>query len=571
MAITVTQRPVITATVSSLWNAVGNPILYKFTRKDYSFNQINNDAGNVQLQFSGVNISSAFTSGQILWLESDAGTYSVSAEVISSTYSAPNTLVRLDTAYVSNDTGYVNNNTTRLNYKLSIGVYTSALVGTIRVSPDKKGNITADISKVLWSALSPNIDSDITTNTDVFTDSNSYKSFYIKYNELWIGSSEIETDDSANTFYTVYGARQIPSLYGGNVIEYAYTNVLYALDDTDFTTGWSNNGNGTVAWTFGLNMSVSLGVGQTSQRTLRTCSLIGDITYKIKINSNVTTLEAARAELYLSNGQSWGNIGTLSWLSPDLTYSFTPTSDVTSIELRLQATTGSPQVDIQDVEIYVSQKQALTKFSELKMWRDWPLLLSFILNENDTSTTLSISPYSSAGASSSSVTHFNLNEIITDQTPQSYIAKLVNSTIVTSNPVTINLVDACENPIMLIGRNTLGGALCWLFDVSQEYTFVYEDGAKRKRLVLIAENLTLNEWESLQDFITLGEVYKDNIVEFTSSVIKTSSRIGAQVYAVDQDGNKTGVIVIPTENRTNTKQERHVFTLEIEYPEIFTT
>ncbi len=32
--------------------------------------------------------------------------------------------------------------------------------------------------------------------------------------------------------------------------------------------------------------------------------------------------------------------------------------------------------------------------------------------------------------------------------------------------------------------------------------------------------------------------------EFTSSVIKTSSRIGTQVYAVDQDGNKTGVIVI---------------------------
>jgi hypothetical protein len=571
MAITVTQRPSITTTVASIWNAVANPILYKFQRKDHNFNQINNNAGNIQLQFTAVNIAGSFSVNDLVWVESDNGVYSAAGTVTASTFSV-DTLVTISIAYTSAAPGgYVNNNTKRSNYKLSIGVYASTLTGTIRVSPDKKGLITADISKVLWSAMVPDISADLTTSSTVFTDSNSYKSFSIKYTETWIGSAEVETNDSANVYYSVYGARQVPSLYGGNVIEYAYTNVAYALDDTDFTTGWTNNGNGTVAWTFGVDMSVSLGVGQTSQRVLRTCALVGDITYQIKINSNVSSFEGARAELYLSNGQSWGNIGTLSWVSTNLTYSFTTTSAVTSIEIRLQATTGSPDVDIQDVEIYVNQKQALTKFSQIKMWRDWPMLLSFILNENDTATTLDISPYASASATASSVTHFNLNEIITDQTPLSYVAKLINSLIVISNPVTINLVDACDNPILLIGRNTLGGALCWLFDISQEYTHTYEDGSKRKRLSLIAENLTLNEWESLEDFVTLGEVYNNSIVEFSSSVIKTQSRIGSQVYAVDQAGNKTGVIVLPNANTTNTRQERHIFTIDIEYPEIFTT
>jgi len=121
----------------------------------------------------------------------------------------------------------------------------------------------------------------------------------------------------------------------------------------------------------------------------------------------------------------------------------------------------------------------------------------------------------------------------------------------------------------LIGRNTLGGCLSWLFDISQDYTFEYADGRKAKRLVLFAEDLTLNEWEALQDFITLGEVYRENIVELTSSTLKTKSRIGSQVYAVDQDGNKVGVIVIPINNQTKTRQVKHKFQIEIEYPEEF--
>jgi hypothetical protein len=108
-----------------------------------------------------------------------------------------------------------------------------------------------------------------------------------------------------------------------------------------------------------------------------------------------------------------------------------------------------------------------------------------------------------------------------------------------------------------------------MFDVNQEYTFDYGNGRKAKRLVLTTVNLTINEWESLQDFITLGEVYRENIVEFTSTTDATSRRIGQQVYVLNQDGTKIGVIALPTRNTTRTKQIRHIFELEIEYPEEF--
>jgi hypothetical protein len=108
-----------------------------------------------------------------------------------------------------------------------------------------------------------------------------------------------------------------------------------------------------------------------------------------------------------------------------------------------------------------------------------------------------------------------------------------------------------------------------MFDVDQDYTFDYGNSIKAKRQVLKTNNLTINEWESLQDFISLGEVYRNNIVEFSSTTIKTSSRIGQQAYVISSAGVKTGVIVIPTNNSTRTRQIKHYFEIEIEYPEEF--
>lgn len=216
----------------------------------------------------------------------------------------------------------------------------------------------------------------------------------------------------------------------------------------------------------------------------------------------------------------------------------------------------------------------LTKFTSPVMWRGYPFLLSAIINE-DISSDVYI-----ASADDNSVPDdysgkqiaFDLNQIIADQTVDEVEMTIHEDTSgedPVSEQITVELRDACEEPIMLVGRNSLGGILQWLFDINQEYTHDYGDGVKAKRMKLFADDLTINQWEGLQDFFGLGEVYRNNIIEFTSSTNKTSTRIGQQVYAVDSTGNKIGVIVIPRAPVTETKQVRHSFEIEIEYPEIF--
>jgi len=222
----------------------------------------------------------------------------------------------------------------------------------------------------------------------------------------------------------------------------------------------------------------------------------------------------------------------------------------------------------------------LTKLSKPVMWRGYPFILSAIIDDSlqvalDLKIVADATQYAGeqlnkAGKLVNCYFGFVSSGTIDDSDSAvvsivDFATKAVNYT----EELTIDIRDAGCRPIMLLARNSLGGALQWLFEVDQEYSYDYGDNIKAKRKVLRANNLTLNEWDAVNDFITLGQVYRNNIVEFSSTTIKTSSRVGQQVYVVETDGTKTGVVVIPTKNNTNTRRLNHIFELEIEYPEIF--
>lgn len=578
MAVTVTQRPQITSPAASKWNAVGNPIVYKFTRKDFLFNQINDVGGAIEIQINGSNQTANFTAGDKLWLQSDNGVYSQAVTVFSSAFST-NTTILCTEAYISAAPGgYVNNNTLRPLYKLSIGVYSgSTLLGTNAYSGNKKGEIIADVSRPLWSNMSPDIDADLTGTTDSFDDISVYKSFYIKYTETWIGSANSETNDSANIFYAVYGARQIPALYGGNMFEYVTNQSDVLLNDTTFNTNWSNQGTGE-SWILGAS-ELSTTIDQsTSQRARRSILIDSGVNVLITIRISLIDfdLPTINLKVYLSNGQivDFGNQTNPSFT--EVSQNVLTTSIVTYIEVEVDnSTLGSiTGVEISDVDIVeVPLNKFLTKLDSIVLWRGFTCPLSVIVSDTQT-TEVYLSVLNDTDSSDNNYTGkqviYDLNNICTQSDDEYTIVHLEFGTdIQLSEEKKLLVRNACENAIMLLARNTLGGCLSWVFDVSQDYTFEYADGRKGKRLVLFAEDLTLNEWEALQDFITLGEVYRENIVELTSSTIKTKSRIGSQVYAVDQAGNKIGVTVIPTKNTTKTRQVKHKFEIEIEYPEEF--
>jgi hypothetical protein len=224
----------------------------------------------------------------------------------------------------------------------------------------------------------------------------------------------------------------------------------------------------------------------------------------------------------------------------------------------------------------------LTRFTRPKMWDGYPFLLSCAVGDVEDDLILTLKGYdvsgallatnqSTATAYTDQVIHFNVSEVYGSLSGVAYITAYVETALgeVLTDTITIDVEEVCNNPVYLLGRNSLGGCLQWMFDISQEQGYDNANGIKAKRHGLFTNHLTLNQWEALQDFITLGETYRNNITEFTSATIKTSSRIGQQLYVVDADGAKIGVIALPTGNSTFTRQVRHLFNLEIEYPETF--
>lgn len=449
MSIVVTQRPEQTVSGDvSRWNAVGNPIVYKLQRKDFVFNQINNSGGLVQMQFNGVDYTGSFNVGDYVYVQSDNGVYAAAGTVTAESFST-NTLITVDIAYTSAATGgFVNNDTLRPSYRVYVNLYSSASVllnsEPFIFSTPSTGLLTLNVSGIIRPLLTP--DNTVTISAfGAFEDANIYEPFKVGYTELWTGSTNSETIDST-VIYSVLGALQIPSTYGGNMYSYV----------------------------------------------------------------------------------SWDD--------------------------------GSPVA------------QFLTKLDTPVMWRGWPFVLDAIVSEFITGNV-----YVDAGSNTSTPAAFSGKVIsavltgVTDSANDTFTVSVKRSTGPTQIVATktIEVRDACQNPVLLMGRNLLGGPVMWMFDFSQEYTFDYGDGRKAKRLTLYTDNLTINQWESIQEFISLGEVYQNNIIEFDSTTIKTSTRIGQQIYSVNQDGSKVGVIVIPTINTTLTRRRKHRFEIDIEFPETF--
>jgi hypothetical protein len=223
----------------------------------------------------------------------------------------------------------------------------------------------------------------------------------------------------------------------------------------------------------------------------------------------------------------------------------------------------------------------LTLLDTLVMWRGYPFTLSCIIAE--TLTELSkfvVTPQGFAAQESTpavlaaSIRQLALTDVNNLADAESIAVELktydgVSAYTTTMSSINVEVRDAGCNGIMLLGRNRLGGPLWWLFEYSQEYEYTYNNGRKAKRMTLTAVNVTANQWEALQDFISLGDVYNNSFQVFDSSINKTASVVGQQLYIVEPDGSKIGVIPIKSNNVTRTRRALHNFTLTIELPHLF--
>jgi hypothetical protein len=230
MSLTVIQRPFkfISGNVSN-WNAAKNPIVYRMQRKDYGILSVANSGGALQITVN-TNLTTLTTAqggpvviGSKLWVQTDTGlAYNALYTVVSVT-NAANSVVTFEasTYTVAATTGFINLQQ-RTNYRVQTGVYNAAntLLATISYSPDKSGDLLIDVATPLLNNLSVDNVADYVSGFTTNDETTAYVKFYIKYTEIWTNSAESETNDSANKFFALYGARQIGELYGGNMAEY---------------------------------------------------------------------------------------------------------------------------------------------------------------------------------------------------------------------------------------------------------------------------------------------------------------------------------------------------------------
>ena len=423
MSLIVTQRPQ-TAIQSNTCkhSAVGNPILYKFQREDYQTNSLTNSAGNLQIVITG-DLTSEISTGASLYFRSDNGVYDSYYTVSTITYSAPDTTITFSGGYTAaGTTGFINL-ASRLNYKAEIEVWDNldaVLISTLKVSPDRRGVILVDVSSVLKNEMSGQYIFEFTMNRDQQTER--FKNFYIKYRSVWIGGSISQTSDSGNTFWGVFGSRQIGSKYNGFMAEYV----------------------------------------------------------------------------------SFSTAGT-----------------------RLP--------------------EFLTTFTRPKLFRHMPWTISAIFGDDIVvNQFFELFYYNIAGTQTANTlsTSFNLPGYVMNFNP--FITQIIKPTDVemalrTTRTGVIGLmsllecdiVDPCNNPVMLNWVNSLGGDAWWCFQINQEYSFNYSDGKKRKRFILLADNLTLNEWESIDELNSPRERYDRPFTELTSSVYGTDRVIGSSIFLRD--------------------------------------
>lgn len=610
MSLTVTQRP----NQNNAFVATGNPIIYKMTRKDYATNSVTNSGGFALVKVTG-DITGILTVGDQIYLELDNGAIASTGTISAKSFATGETSITTSIAYVAGSTGWINLLTYRARYRVEVELYRQAdntlIFSFLEYSPTSAGRLTIDVAMPLneYTTQEPwNLNYGITATIGIpqtfrkcwRNASPTALGFYIKYREVWTGSAESQTSDSANPSWAVKGARQIGELYGGYLKEYSETTGRKFLTKLTSPRIWRDSR------IMQLSFIEPTNPPSTSNRLMTLREYVnnaGTIILGLYELPNLTGADAAgiydqqgdviSQSQYLiydkqfNAGTSWVNLGDISsfptvTLGPGagskdyaipvilyqgLTYNM-------RVSWQVSAGAGAETMTMRVRAVRLDQTTVEATFTSATLGQNQARDEVFTLTPAAANAHwLFIDLTCSAGVNNrtglvayprvlidTTVPRIDLRLITRDDT-----AKTITEGI--SETLQHQVMDAPDQPLQLIWRNSLGGASTWVFGHTQEYTYRFQD-YKRKRYILYAQHLTLAEWDALNELNAIGDVYQVPIQELTTLVNKSHARRASQVYLVDPAGKQTGVIMIPTEVKTRTRRNQHAIELTVELPEI---
>lgn len=230
----------------------------------------------------------------------------------------------------------------------------------------------------------------------------------------------------------------------------------------------------------------------------------------------------------------------------------------------------------------------LTRFPQPSLWRGWPFDLSFLwsdfpeisrrVKQYDEGGNLITEDVVALTANMDKVHRVSIGTLHAD-------AKLLLVSLEQGSSgsgsggvdqileeTTVKVKDPCDNQILLFWKAANGGDAFWMFDENQNYQFRYPSGRVVNRLTLYADNLTVSEWDAINQVNSITDIIALNVVDtgMDDSIDKTHFRDDNQVFIINADGSKVGVIVIANDNETKTNYKKHAIEITIELPELYT-
>jgi hypothetical protein len=597
MGLAILSRPDTVAGITkSKWVASRNPVLYRMRRQDSGFNQVNNNAGNAQFQFNGVDITAYFQVGNTVRMFSDAQIYLGTATITASSFSAGNTLVTVNVAFAGSDTGYLNNASKRSDWRINIYVYEglASVDLTPGISfpyyPGTDHETIVDISEIIRQFVSA--DWNYNGSSGSWGETTTSIKFFIKYEEFFDGAVQGGLQsDVANQFFAVHGAMQLYYMnqkynHGGNLLSYVPNDSGRSWMTRKYVNSVLHKVRVWFGWPYSLSHIVTATIttqvyivyrwldinkqymNQFAEQIVGAAETVRRISLGLAVPNSIPRVENGEIGLYTSSinytanspAQAGGTTYTLDIplgaMNPAGNYLFG--GQVTVV--RLSAPVGSTM----SLQIFARDStgavNVATIASPLPVGDATPLINSFLHGLGNIAIPAQFDTIrivaSRSGAAGNT---YGLNTASVG---------LINTQRTVLLPFKVEH-DIPDNSVMLIWKNSIGGDEQHLFGISQELAYKYESGKVAKRLILIAHDISLVEWEAINELNNTKEVYKNSLIELSYDVKKTSTQIDQQVYLWNNEsGEDLGVIVIPRANRTETKRVKHSIEIEIELPEV---
>jgi len=571
MSLSVTKRP-------RDYSAALEPIVYKLQRKDRAFNTITNNGGTIRITVNGADVRPDWVIGDSIYIRSDDGVYDVFGTITNSTFPAGNTLIDVNVTYTANaGTGFINNLSRKTSYRALINLYNPTnnallIADSIGYSPDSYGVINVDV-QVIKSLIQSKITC-VAPLLDTVSDTDKFISFYIGFTETYTGFTGSETQDSSNVKNAIFGDMTING--DNDYLTRIPSRILSVASKLRAFIGKYMD-----LSFYGLSSQYTINVEHydVTGSLTTTDTIIADTgicrTGILPAATDKKILAKVINSFTILAGTSWTNFGVAlaftkaaSTLSANITASQTYIAEQPCVGVDL--TTFSPITFSVNISGVWTGTITVTVFIDnvVQEYR-------FASTSQTTNGTypLVVQPSSTAGSSLGSIEKIRItaNGAGGNTGTANVVITIPNGQVVTFafSQQEIEVVEACERPVTLAWNNRIGGVDWWTFKYNQEISYNFTDVRKIRRLRLRAENLTYEQWQMVNGLNTIGEIYNRSYSEQDFKVRGKQRKVDNQAYLLLDDLSLLEVIVNPTVNVTQTKQNSHNVDITIELPDGF--